>query len=158
MEPTNATTVTQPQAGAKSPIQRKRIPKLTAADLTDILGVPAPATVLKATEDDYFLEILVPVSGSLGNAPEISHVHQLVTDLQSQADVGAVRSFNVETGKASIVMELAVKAEPENSAAPLRSAITSLSGFSSTHQLAAKKATWKYRINGTIVFGPTPFQ
>lgn len=158
MEPTNATTVTQPQAGAKPPIQRKRIPKLTAADLSDILGVSAPTTVPKVTADNYFLEILVPVSRSLGDALEISQVHQLVTNLQSQTAVGVVRSFNVEAGQATIVMELTVNAEPDTIKVPLLSAFSSLSGFSSTHQLAAKKATWKYRINGTNVFGPTPFQ
>lgn len=158
MEPITATTVHQPQVGAKPPVQRKRIQKLTAADLTDILGVSAPATVPKATADTYYFEIVVPVSEITGEATEISFVHQLASSLQSQAAVGVVRSFNVESGQATIVMELTVNAEPETTAGPLRTAFASLSSFFSSHQLAAKKASWKYRINGTIVYGPTPFQ
>lgn len=148
-------------------LPKRRIKKLTAAEIGNLPG--AVAIVEKKVEPDlaYYLFFFLPVTGPVGSVTEANQVHDFAYQLDVQAkakDVGAVKSVGVTDGLFEVVLQLSATGEQSSYGAPATGAFTKLEEFLKgavqlSHGPAGKPATWKAKVNGTtIVVGACVFQ
>ena len=139
---------------------KRRIGKLTAAEIEGLPGVNP--TVVKKVEPDisYSLYFTVPVSGGVGNQMEAGQVHEFALPLNMHAQakgVGEVSAINFSNNQAEVVLKLSAQANPMTShAIPVAHAFTQLKEYLDMapllHQAAlGKVATWKAKVNGTTI-------
>jgi hypothetical protein len=138
---------------------RRRIGKLTAADLAAFPG--ADMTPIKKADPDYkyYIEFKVPVTGIFGTPTEVGQGHDFAYQLDAQAKakgVGSVSSVGVADGIFDVELKLDVAGEQEKHSTPAAGAIAKLQDFlGNAPQLkqgpAGKQATYKAKVNGTTI-------
>ena len=138
---------------------KKRIRKLTAAEIFNLPG--ALAAPEKKVEPDlaYFIIFMLPVTGLIGTTAEAAQDHDFAHKLDEQAkakDVGAVMSVGVSDGVFEVVLKLTATGEQPSHGAPTINAFTQLKEFlDAAPQLkpdsSGKHATWKAKVNGTTI-------
>jgi hypothetical protein len=157
---TNQTAVQQSNA-TDVPKQktRRRIPKLTAADLAAFPGANPPIEKVVEPPHTYYIAYQVPVTANFGTPDEVGQVLDFAHQLDAQArakDVGEVASVGVMGGVFVIMLKLSATGEQANPGTPALNAITQLDDFLKNATLlkqgsAGKSVTYKLKVNGTTI-------
>ncbi|WP_153145332.1 hypothetical protein [Dechloromonas sp. H13] len=161
METTQSTATdsqTAPPALTPKPTKR-RIKKLTAAEVAGLPGVThAPEPVVQS-DLKYFLCFLLPVSGPVGTLAEAGQILDFVYRLNTystEKDVGVVTAVGLSNGQAEIVLKLNVMEKPESNGVPVSNAFSQLKEYLDGAAIlksgpAGKPAVWKAKVNGTTI-------
>lgn len=159
---TNQSTTADVQAVSQTPphkVPKRRIKKLTAAEVVGLPGVTHAPEPLVQSDLKYFLCFLLPVSGVIGTSVEAGQVQDFAYRLNTVSNdkgVGAVSSVNISNGQAEVVLKLNVTGEQESHGVPVNNAFSQLNEYLDAEAIlgagpAGKPATWKAKVNGTTV-------
>ena len=140
-------------------VPKRRIKKLTAAEVAGLPGVThAPEPVVQS-DLKYFLCFLLPVSGVIGTSVEAGQVQDFAYRLNTVSNdkgVGAVSSVNISNGQAEVVLKLNVTEVPASNGMPVGNAFAELKEYLDGASIlrpgpAGKPAVWKAKVNGTTI-------
>jgi len=156
METTQDTIIT-PEAPTKK--VRRRIPKLSAADIAKFPGATPPPEKKVEPDFSYFIKYSIPATANLGTLTEAGQVHDFAYQFDAQAKVkgvGAVSSVGVMNGIFDIVLKLNSTGEETDHGAPAANAFTLLNDFLGNAALlkkgpAGKPASYRALVNGTTI-------
>jgi hypothetical protein len=138
---------------------RRRIGKLSEADLAAFPGADMTPVKMVDPAYKYYIVFNIPATGTFGTPTEASQVHDYAYQLDTQAKakaVGSVTSVGVANGSFDVELKLDVAGEQEKHSAPAAGAIAKLQDFlGNAAQLkkgpAGKLATYKAKVNGTTI-------